>query len=205
LDSAVPSNELHEKDLDADPFSQFAAWFAEASGCEPQPNAMSLATATAASVPSVRMVLLKGVENASFHFFTNYESRKASELDANPHAGIAFFWPSLNRQVRAEGTVERLSAEDSDAYFRTRPRGSQLGAWASPQSEPLAGREELEARFAETERKFIEGPVTRPPFWGGYRLLPETIEFWQGRESRLHDRLLYRLEKGSWIIERLAP
>ena len=205
MNPSVPSAELHERDLAPDPFQQFEAWFQEAASREPLPNAMSLATSTPAGIPSVRLVLLKGVIDGSLHFYTNYTSPKAVELDENPEAAVAFFWPSLQRQVRVDGSVERLPDDVSDEYFQTRPRGSQIGAWASPQSEPIKGREELEQRFAAAEKKIGDGPVSRPPFWGGYRLLPRSVEFWQGRESRLHDRLRYRLQNGTWVIDRLAP
>jgi pyridoxamine 5'-phosphate oxidase len=198
---------LREEDLDPDPIRQFRAWFDEAAsrGVE-EVDALALATATPEGRPSARMVLLRGVDERGFTFFTNYESRKATELEANPHAAMVFFWHGMERQVRIEGRVERVCEEESDLYFHSRPVGSRLGAWASPQSRVIAGREVLESAYQEMEAQYAEGDVPRPPHWGGYRLVPESIEFWQGRTSRLHDRLRYtRKRDGSWFIERLAP
>ena len=167
---------------------------------------MTLATATPDGRPSARMVLLKGVDARGFAFFTNYESRKGAELAANPRAALVFFWVQLERQVRVEGRVERLSAEESDAYFASRPEGSQLGAWASQQSAVLPDRGPLEARYEELRAQYEGQEVPRPTFWGGFRVVPETVEFWQGRVNRLHDRLRYRRQDdGSWVIERLSP
>jgi pyridoxamine 5'-phosphate oxidase len=190
----------------AEPFALFEAWFAEAKAHEPNdPNAMALATADAAGRPSVRMVLLRGLDASGFTFFTNYESRKGEELAINPHAALLFHWVELERQVRIEGRVERVAAAESDEYYRSRPLGSRLGAWASPQSRVLARREELEARLVEIGSRYGEDPP-RPPHWGGYRLVPDLLEFWQGRPSRLHDRVRYAREaSGPWRIERLAP
>ncbi len=198
---------LRVEDLVADPFMQFGAWFDEVALADiREPNAMTLATATPDGRPSARMVLLKGVDARGFAFFTNYESRKGAELAANPQAALVFFWVQLERQVRVEGRVERLSTEESDEYFASRPEGSQLGAWASRQSAVLADRGLLEARYEELRAQYEGHEVPRPPFWGGYRVVPETVEFWQGRVNRLHDRLRYRRQDdGSWVIERLSP
>jgi pyridoxamine 5'-phosphate oxidase len=198
---------LRVEDLAADPFTQFGAWFDEVAQADVrEPNAMTLATASADGRPSARMVLLKGVDARGFAFFTNYASRKGGELDANPCAALVFFWVQLERQVRVEGRVERLSAEESDAYFASRPEGSQLGAWASQQSAELPDRGPLEARYEELRAQYEGHEVPRPPFWGGFRVVPETVEFWQGRVNRLHDRLRYRRQgDGSWVIERLSP
>jgi pyridoxamine 5'-phosphate oxidase len=198
---------LHEENLDPDPIRQFALWFDEATkSAVPEPNAMTLATCTSDGRPSARIVLLRGVDERGFAFFTNYESRKARELDSNPWAALVFFWHDLERQVRVEGRVERVSAEDSDVYFHSRPESSRIGAWASPQSEVIPSREALEERFGDLENRFADGAISRPPNWGGYRLVPDTVEFWQGRPSRLHDRLRYtRRQHGDWLIERLAP
>jgi pyridoxamine 5'-phosphate oxidase len=166
---------------------------------------VALATADAQGRPSARMVLLRGVDQRGFVFHTNYTSRKGRELDENPHAALCFHWPTLDEQIRIEGPVERLPADESDAYFDSRPRGSQIGAWASAQSEVLDARETLEASIRETEARFDGQPVTRPPFWGGFRIKPERIEFWYGRPDRLHDRLVYTREGETWKVERLYP
>ncbi len=198
---------LREEDLAPDPFAQFRAWFDEvAQSNVREPNAMTLATATLEGRPSARMVLLKDVDTRGFAFFTNYESRKGGELGANPYAALVFFWVQLERQVRIEGRVERLSDEESDAYFASRPEGSQLGAWASQQSAVLPGREPLEARYDELRAEYEGQEIPRPSFWGGFRVIPDTAEFWQGRANRLHDRLRYRRgPDGSWVVERLSP
>jgi pyridoxamine 5'-phosphate oxidase len=192
--------------VSADPLAQFHAWYehAVASGIA-EPEAMALATATPEGAPSVRFVLLKGIDDRGVEFFTNYESRKGRELAANPRAALAILWKQLQRQVRLEGPVERLSAEESDAYFVTRSRGSRLGAWASKQSEVIPDREWLDARLAEFEARYPDD-VPRPPHWGGYRLLPEAIEFWEGRPNRLHDREAFtRDPAGTWSSQRLSP
>jgi pyridoxamine 5'-phosphate oxidase len=198
---------LEKGSVHPDPIVQFEYWFSEVVQAEvPLANAFSLASCSGGR-PSVRIVLLKDFEEGGFVFFTNYQSRKGRELEENPYAAITFFWIELERQVRIEGKVERISEADSEAYFITRDPLSRIGAWASPQSEVIGGRGELEARFREVEDRFkaVE-EVPRPPHWGGYRLVPDHMEFWQGRESRLHDRILYSLrEDGSWKIERLAP
>jgi pyridoxamine 5'-phosphate oxidase len=198
---------LRESDVAANPFHQFRAWLDEALAAKlPQPLGMALATVTTDGRPSVRLVLLRGFDERGFVFFTNYESRKARELENNPRAALVFYWPELDRQVRIEGNVERISAEESDAYFQSRARGSRLGAWASPQSQIIASREVLDRRMEELEAEYREAEVPRPPYWGGYRVIPASIEFWQGQTNRLHDRLRYRrLEGGSWCLERLAP
>jgi len=197
---------LDEKEVARDPFLQFARWFQEALNCGlAEPTAMTLATADAGGHPSARTVLLKGYDERGFSFYSNYESRKGRELAQNPMAALLFYWIELERQVRIEGRVEQVSPEESDEYFASRPLGSRIGAWASPQSQVLAHREELEAQIADLESKYGDHPP-RPPHWGGYRLVPEVLEFWQGRPSRLHDRIRYAREgPGSWRIERLAP
>ena len=207
---------LDEADALADPIAQFQSWFADVLEADRHdPTAMTLATVDRDGRPSARIVLLKGYDERGFVFFTNYASRKGRELEENPRAALVFYWPDFDRQVRVEGTVERASREESEEYFRSRPRGSRLGAWASPQSTVIDGREELERRLREVEERFPAGDagdaadiedVPPPDFWGGYRLRPEVIEFWQGRPSRLHDRLRYsRLPEGGWKIERLSP
>ncbi len=198
---------LSESDLAADPIAQFRRWFDGAvQAGVPEPNAMVLATADATGRPSARTVLLKGVDTRGFVFFTNYDSRKGRELAANPRAALVFFWPELERQVRVEGSVSRVSTEESDEYYRSRPRGSQLSAWASEQSRAVMGRDALETRLRRLEDEYEGCDVPRPAFWGGYRVEPEAIEFWQGRENRLHDRLLYRCSgDGGWSMERLQP
>jgi pyridoxamine 5'-phosphate oxidase len=198
--------ELTEDDLPPDPIALVQRWFddARAAGVE-QHDAMTLATAAPGGRPAARAVLLKGIDARGFVFFTNYESRKGRELDANPYAALMLLWIPLQRQVRVSGPVERLSADESDAYFATRPRGSQLAAWASQQSRPLADRAELEARWADLETRYAGGDVPRPPHWGGYRLAPDEIEVWQGRANRLHDRFAYVRSGERWTHERLQP
>ena len=192
--------------LSQDPLELFEHWFAEAkrAGVE-VPEAMTLATATGGGVPSARMVLLKGADEDGFVFYTGYGSRKSEELEQNPRAALVFYWRPLGRQVRVEGSVERVSEPESAAYFATRPRGSQLAAWASQQSRPLGSREELDRRYAELEREYEGRDVPLPPHWGGYRLHPEAIEFWEHRENRLHDRLRYTRAREGWKVERLSP
>jgi len=192
--------------LSQDPLELFEHWFAEAkrAGVE-VPEAMTLATATGGGVPSARMVLLKGADEDGFVFYTGYGSRKSNELEQNPRAALVFYWRPLGRQVRVEGSVERVSEPESAAYFAARPRGSQLAAWASQQSRPLGSREELDRRYAELEREYEGRDVPLPPHWGGYRLRPEAIEFWEHRENRLHDRLRYARAREGWKVERLSP
>ena len=196
---------LAEADAHADPFVQFARWFKEALAAElTLANAMTLATVSPEGAPDARVVLLKGVEGGGFVFYTNYRSRKGSQLDARPDACLLFFWAPLERQVRIEGSVAKVSTQDSDAYFLSRPLGARLSARASAQSSVVEGRNVLEIAVQEQEEQFGENPP-RPPHWGGYRVTPSRIEFWQGRENRLHDRLLYTPVRGAWTIERLAP
>ncbi len=198
---------LLEKDLARDPFRQFDQWFREAEGAKiPEPNAMILATADADGRPSARTVLLKGLDGRGFVFFSNYESRKGRALAGNARASLVFPWIALERQVIVEGAVAKVPREETEAYFHSRPRASQLGAWVGQQSSILTGRPVLEEAMKALEKKHAGAEVPVPPFWGGYRVTPETVEFWQGRRSRLHDRLRYRREaSGDWIVERLAP
>jgi pyridoxamine 5'-phosphate oxidase len=197
---------LSEDRVESNPITQFAQWYEQAqSTVKPLPHAAALATATSAGHPSVRMVLLKGYDAHGFVFYTNYRSRKGRELTRNARATLLFYWGELERQVRIEGRVARVTPRESDEYFATRPRGSQLAAWASSQSTRIGGRGALESRFASAARRYTEA-VPRPQHWGGYRLAAEAIEFWQGRADRLHDRILYRRARGGrWTIERLAP
>jgi pyridoxamine 5'-phosphate oxidase len=196
---------LDENDVAASPFAQFGTWFEEARKAEvPEPNAMTLATCDASGRPSARIVLIKDFDARGMVFFTNYQSHKGQDLAANNRAALLFFWPELERQIRIEGRVETVSAADSDAYFQSRPALSRIGAWASPQSQKLSSRNELEARFAAYAAEHGENPP-RPAHWGGYRVVPSFFEFWQGRRSRLHDRICYRLADGNWKLERLAP
>lgn len=198
---------LRRADLDPNPFTQFSNWFAAAveAGIRDL-NAMALATADKSARPSVRIVLLKGFGEDGFVFFTNYESGKAQQLDANPFAALGFYWIELDRQIRISGPVEKTSREESERYFHSRPLGSQLGAWASRQSEVIDARRVLEAKLAELTERFENKPIPLPPHWGGFRLIPDTFEFWQGRPNRLHDRFRYRLgEDRQWMTERLAP
>jgi pyridoxamine 5'-phosphate oxidase len=197
---------LLETDLAPTWWDQFAQWFTEALAYAlPEPNAMIVATADAAGRPSARTVLLKGYDDRGFVFFTNYTSRKGAEALANPQASVVFPWFPMQRQVIACGGVQKVSRAETEEYFATRPRGSQLGAWASPQSQVVPDRAAVDAGLAAAVERFGEGPVPAPPHWGGLRLLPETVEFWQGRSNRLHDRLRYRRTPDDWVIERLAP
>jgi len=197
---------LDEKTIDRDPIKQFQLWFNDAFAAGlPMPEAMTLATATPDGKPSARMVLLKKVDHDGFVFFTNYQSAKAAQLDANPYAALVFYWSQLDRQVRVEGSVVRTSAQESRDYFKTRPRESQIGALASPQSEAISGRDFLEQRAQELEAFYGAREIDCPEYWGGYRLKPERIEFWKGRVGRLHDRILYQRDATGWSITRLAP
>lgn len=199
-------HKLDEGDLAPDPFTQFDLWLKEAiEAGEIEPNAMALATASTQSKPSCRMVLLKHHGNEGFDFFTNLKSRKATELESNPLAAATFYWKILERQVTIEGTVEKLSSDAATAYFSSRPRGSQIAAWASHQGEVIASRADLEKAFKAVENRYQGQDVPLPPFWGGFRLKPTAIEFWQGREDRLHDRFCYRLDGKKWMVERLSP
>ncbi|MBA2413731.1 MAG: pyridoxamine 5'-phosphate oxidase [Burkholderiaceae bacterium] len=197
--------ELDEDHAAADPFDQFSRWWEEANAAQVrEANAMTLATADAGGAPSARTVLLKGFDRDGFVFYTNYQSRKGAQLAANPRAALLFFWPELERQIRIDGDVARVSDQESDEYFRSRPLGSRIGAWASPQSQEITGKAWLIARVAEMALRHATAP-NRPPHWGGYRVAPRAIEFWQGRPSRLHDRLLYTKTSGAWVRVRLAP
>jgi pyridoxamine 5'-phosphate oxidase len=202
-----PNEPLDTVHADHDPYVQFANWLQAAMDAKHiEPNAMTLATATPDGLPSARVVLLKGFDKRGFVFFTNYDSRKGREIAENPHAALCFYWDKLSRQVRIEGTIHRIDPVDSDTYFQSRPRNSQIGAWVSDQSTVVADRETLETREQAVLEQFAGKSVPRPPYWGGYRVTPRQFEFWQGRPGRLHDRLLYSLtEDNSWTIERLAP
>lgn len=208
LRQEYPDHELNEDEASVDPFLQFAWWFMEVTESERihEPNAMTLATVDTNGRPSARIVLLKEFDPRGFVFYTNYQSGKGHQIAHNPYGAIVLYWDKISRQVRVEGRLEQVASEDSDEYFQTRPRESQLSAWASAQSQMLYNRAELEARYAELETQYKDKPIPRPPYWGGYRLLPDEFEFWQGRPSRLHDRLRYRLlPNGQWRMERLSP
>lgn len=199
-------NTLSEQRVSANPFDQFNSWFRKVLRAKvPQPYAMALATASANGEPTARIVLLKGVDRGGFSFYTNYESTKGKQLSENASAALLFYWPQFERQVRIEGTVERLTRKESDEYFSTRPRDSRIGAWASHQSETIQSRSYLEAQFKKFRKQFRNSDVPLPDYWGGYKLVPTKIEFWQGRPNRLHDRIAYILEGGSWQIRRLSP
>jgi pyridoxamine 5'-phosphate oxidase len=204
--STVKLQALNEADVMPEPIAQFERWLAEAKATSlAEPTAMALATVGANGRPSLRMVLFKGLHNGGFCFYTNYGSRKGGELTAHPYAALTFWWDILERQVRIEGRVERVPKALSDRYFHSRPRGSQIGAYTSRQSAPLPDRAALDQRLAETERQFAGAEVPLPEWWGGFRVVPETMEFWQGRPNRVHDRLLYRQTDSAWTIERLQP
>jgi pyridoxamine 5'-phosphate oxidase len=204
LKDATPG--LRKSDLDPNPFTQFSKWYDEVLKSDLiLPNSVALATATAGGVPSARMVLLKEFDERGFVFYTNYDSRKSQEMEENPYAALLFYWAALDRQIRIAGSVQRVSREESEAYFQTRPLDSRLGAWASNQSSVIANREVLENRMKALTEEYENREVPLPPNWGGYRLAPESFEFWQSRPSRLHDRLRYTKREGDWIIERLAP
>lgn len=206
LRSEYTRSGFEESDVATDPLEQFREWFEEAldAGLH-EPNAMTIATSTSDGRPSARIVLLKGYDERGFVFYTNYEGRKARELEANPSCTLAFYWGELERQIRIEGRAARVPDKESDAYFASRPRGSQLGAWTSEQSRTVESRGRLEERLRSLEAEYEGREIPRPPFWGGYRVQPESLEFWQGRENRLHDRLLYARSDGEWKIQRLQP
>ncbi len=201
------SRQLLENELDASPFAQFAKWFEEAKKAQPElPEGMTVSTASRDGIVSSRICLMKDFDARGFVFFTNYNSVKGMQIHDNPYAALCWWWPSLERQVRAEGAIVKVTEEESEEYWQTRPRGSQIGAWASDQSKVILGRGDLEERVREMEEGHRDRPVPRPPHWGGYRVIPNQIEFWQGRPDRLHDRFVYRLrESKDWIIERLSP
>jgi pyridoxamine 5'-phosphate oxidase len=206
LSKEARSTELRKSNVDQNPFKQFARWYEEALGSDLiLPNAMALATSSRDGVPSARMVLLKDFDENGFVFYTNYESPKARDLDENPKAALLFYWAPLDKQVRITGSVERVSPEESEAYFGTRPVESQLGAWASNQSSTIESREVLENRLSQLIEEYRDTEVPLPPYWGGYRLVPDTFEFWLSRPGRLHDRLRFSRRDGEWTIERLAP
>ncbi|GJM16526.1 MAG: pyridoxine/pyridoxamine 5'-phosphate oxidase [Thermodesulfobacteriota bacterium] len=207
LNKQFELSELYEADLDPNPIEQFRIWYGQALGADfIYPNAFTLATSTKDGKPSARQLLLKDFDEEGFVFYSNSESKKGSDLADNPFATLCFWWDKLERQVRVEGKVQIVSQKDADEYFHSRPIGSQLGAWASNQSTVIPDRELLDNRYREFEKKFEDKIIPRPPYWNGYRLVPVAIEFWQGRQNRLHDRLRYKLQKdGSWTIERLAP
>ena len=197
---------LSEQDAPADPLAFFDRWFTDAARAEVRDaNAMTLATADATGAPSARIVLLKGVDEGGFVFYTDYRSRKAAELEANPRAALVFYWPELERQVRVTGPASRVPRPETEQYFATRPRGSRISAWASEQSHIIPGRSTLDAAVAEVEKRFADADVPAPPHWGGYRVVPDAVEFWQGRSNRLHDRLRYVRAGDGWRVERLAP
>jgi len=199
-------NGLLESDVDTDPFRQFSIWFEQAKNAGiMEPNAMSHATVSPEGQPSIRIVLLKGVDEKGFIFFTNYESRKGKDMELNPKTSLLFFWGELERQLRIEGTIEKISTESSKAYFDSRPEGSRVGAWSSNQSEIVSSRDVLEYRFDENLKRFAGKDIPMPDYWGGYRLIPTMVEFWQGRGSRMHDRIRFRLADGNWVIDRLSP
>ena len=205
LRKSYEREKLDEADVAQDPLEQFTRWMQQAIDAQiPEPNAMTLATVSAENRPSTRPVLIKGCDERGIVWYTNYESRKARQISKNPWASLQFHWVELERVVRIEGKVEKVSAEESEAYYRSRPLDSRIAAWASPQSEVISGRKALEERVEEFNQKFGENPPL-PPNWGGLRLVPERWEFWQGRKNRLHDRIVYRREKGNWLRERLAP
>ena len=202
----LKNTNLDEKNIDPDPIKQFNRWFQVAKKTRMiHPEAMTLATSTRDGKPSVRVLLLKGVIDSKFIFFTNYQSSKAKEIEVNPYGALLFYWEKLERQVRIKGKIEKITEKESEDYFKTRPKGSKLGAWASPQSEVIPDRTFLEKNFKEFEEKYKNKEIPRPKHWGGYQLTPSMLEFWQGKPNRLHERIRYRSENGKWIIERLAP